>query len=200
MKTLTIWVGPMASEKSTGALHKAKRYQRLHKKVKLFRPKISIRSHEKPGLLVTKNGESFKSIDVDSAQEIKDFSNDCEIIWIDEPFLFSDEDVLFEIIQDLRKDKDILVSSLGSDCYLNPFKTTIPRLLAVADEIKQCKADCDCCGAMNKATRTLLCVANIPPGQIHVGGNESYGAVCPGCWTILMDLPADKRKACLTSD
>lgn len=184
----------MGSAKTTGALHAARRFVRLKKNVKLVRPLVSVRSHEKPGLLVTKNGESFPSIDVESAGEITDKVQDADVVWIDEPFLFDDETALFDIIQGLRKTKEILVSALGSDCYLQPFKRTMPRLLAVADDIVYCKADCDCCGAMGKATRTLICIDDIPPGQVHVGGMETYAATCPKCWTWLMSFPGGERK------
>lgn len=197
MMSLTVFCGPMGSSKTTKALHTARRYQRLNHKVVLFRPSTSRRSHESFGKLVTKNGEDFPAIETVSTEEIKPLSKEFDVVWIDEVFLFKDEDKLFDVIQDIRKDKEIIVSALGADCMMTPFGATMPKLLSVADNIIFCKADCDFCGGMNSATRTLLCVPATREGQTFVGGTESYCACCVGCWNFLMDLPAEKRKEAL---
>ena len=186
MKSLTVWTGPMGSSKTTGALHAARRYQRQKLAVKLVRPINRVRQYEKHGLLVTKNGETFPATELEAASDITKSVIDADVVWIDEVFLFKDEEILYDLIQGLRKTKEILVSALSADCYLTPFKQSMPKLLAVADEIIHCKADCDLCGEMNKATRTLLCIDGIPQGQTHVGGGESYASTCPKCLTLLM--------------
>jgi thymidine kinase len=187
----------MGSAKTTGALHAARRYIRMDFKVTLLRPKISLRSHEKAGLLVTKNNESFPAIDIETFDEILPKAQSADVVWFDEIFLFPEEDKLFPLIQNLRRDKDILVSSLGADAKLSPFFKSMPQLLAVADDVIVCKADCDYCGAMGKATRTLFCAdssADIKTGDVFVGGTEAYIATCPECWSLLMELPPKSRR------
>jgi thymidine kinase len=193
MKPLYVWTGPMGAAKSTGALHAARRYQRMGKKVALIRPAISVRQHEAKGVLVTKNGESFTAFEVDSAAEVAKAAAEAEVLWVDEPFLFDDEPILFDIIQALRKEKVVLISALGADAELRPFGRTMPRLLSVADEVIHCKADCDVCGGMNQATRTLICV-DYTSGEKKVGGTESYSAACPACWTFLQTVEPAKRR------
>jgi len=191
MKEMTVFVGPTHGSKSTGALHIARRNQRLGKTVVLVRPKRSVRAYEQYGTLSTKNGETFPSHDIDTPGELS-FVEDVDMIWVDEPFLFTFEQELLDFINRRRKRSEILVSSLGADCFLRPFGNVIPQLLASADKIVQCFADCDSCGEIGKATRTLALV-DIKPGGIKVGATESFSACCPECWTYLLELPVEKR-------
>lgn len=199
MKPLYVWTGPMGAAKTTGALHAARRYARMGIKVALVRPEISVRPHEQKGLLVTKNGESFPATEVVSAAEVVKAAGDAEVLWVDEPFLFDDEPVLFTELQEARRRKTILISAISADAELLPFGRTMPRLLAVADDIIHCKADCDVCGKMGQATRTLICV-DYTTCEKKVGGAESYSAACPTCWTVLQAIPpADRRQHFLTN-
>lgn len=197
MKSLTVWTGPVSSEKSTGALRTAKRCENLGQQVTLIRPAKSIRPHEKPSVLVTKNGETFPSLDLNSSLDIKDITT--PVIWIDEPFLFDDEEELFDVIQELRKDHVILVSTLNMDCEMKGLKTTVPRLLAVADKIIFNFADCISCKSMGIASRTILWEEVILNDQIYVGNIETYKPVCPLCYNSLIYIEPSKRKTWTTS-
>jgi len=193
VKSLIIHTGPMGAAKTTAALHLARRLQRLKKTIKLIRPLRSLRSHEKPGLLVTKNGETFPSTDLDDPTKIE---TDTDYLWIDEPFLFDNEHKLFDIIQNIRKTTDIIVSGIPATSELKPFGHSMPLLMSVADEITFHKADCDHCHTTNSASRTVYCGPD-KSSDIQVGGVESYGALCPLCWSILQEYPCNERKALL---
>ncbi len=193
MRKLTFFTGPMSCEKSTAALRMSKRLQRLGSEVILVRPKISLREQDKPGLLVTKNGETFKSEDLNFAEDIKSLLEK-DVIWIDEPILFEDEEKLFDIIQEKRKTSEIIISSLSMDAELNPFKISTPKLLAVADFIFQFKADCDRCKAHNTATRTLLCSDKTVSNQVLVGDKDVFMSTCAECYTDLISLRPENRK------
>jgi len=189
----------MGGSKTTGALHTARRYERLGFKVVLIRPAISIRSHEKLGVLVTKNGEKFPSKECDGASDILPLVKGYDVVWIDEPFLFKGEANLFDHVARIRETSIILISGIGCDCDQKPFGATMPRLLSVADQINWCPADCDCCGAINGATRHVILVP-YTPGKPCPGGEESYCAACPECWTYLQQYhPADRKSKFLWS-
>lgn len=194
MKELRVWTGPMGGAKTTGALHAARRYQRLGYNVVLIRPKVSIRAHEQHGTLVTKNGEKFPALETDTAFDVEKLAAGADVVWIDEPFLFKDEAFLFDWITNIRRNSIVLVSAIGCDCDQKPFGHTMPRLLSVADQINWCAADCDSCGDMNTATRHVILV-NYVPGQPCPGGEESYCAACPECWTYLQQFPPPERRA-----
>lgn len=181
MQTLRIWVGPTHSEKSTRAMRAARRLER-HMPVGLIRPVRSIRSYERPGFLVTKGGEAFPSNDVHSAHKIWPIAQRFKAVWIDEPGLFDDEPFLFECVQEMRRYWPVLVSGLSATSELGVFGTSMSKMVSVADEVEWCRADCDGCGLLSSATRSFF-----KPGrkeqEIVVGGEESYSALCPPCWT-----------------
>lgn len=190
MRELICYYGPVHSEKSTRAAHAASRLQRLGFRVVLVRPLRSVREHERlqPGRLVTKNGYSFPSTDLETAAEITNAASGYDVVWIDEPMLFPDEELIFDAVQRLRRDSTVIVSGLAATSELEVFGTSMPRLLAVADEVTSCKADCDKCGAFGTATRSI-CLKR-KDGLVLVGGEETYQATCPACWRAHIEAVA----------
>lgn len=184
----------MGGSKTTGALHAARRYERLGHKVILIRPKVSVRAHEKHSLLVTKNGEKYPAFECKASCDVEELAKAADVVWIDEPFLFSQEEALFDIITKIRANSVILISAIGCDAEHKPFGHTMPKLLATADQINWCPADCDCCGGMNIATRHVILVP-YTSGKPCPGGEESYCAACPECWTYLQQYPPMERKS-----
>jgi thymidine kinase len=181
VKSLVCITGPVHSEKSTTALRIANRYCRLGQAVVLIRPKCAVRAHEVPGQLKTKNGLSFPSIDVETTAGVVPAACGYDVVWIDEPALFPDEPALYQAVQSIRRKSVVIVSGLSATSELDPFGTSMPALLAVADKIRILRADCDFCGRYGAATRSL-CVRP-KSGQVLVGGEESYRAACPRCWS-----------------
>jgi len=187
MRELRVYVGPVHSEKTTRAMRAAGRYKRLKKKVVLLRPARSIREWEKPGTLTSKNGQSFPSIDLETAGEIAEAAKGADVVWFDEPMLFPDEAKVFDAIQRVREHSIVMVSGLSATSEVEPFGSSMPKLLAVADEIVHLRADCDVCGDFNTATRSI-CLKE-KRGQVLVGGEETYQAVCPACWQKMTTRP-----------
>lgn len=182
MKRLTIVTGPVHAEKSTKAVQIARRYVRLSMNVVLIRPKCSIRRHERPGYLVTKCGLEYPSTDVDTTAGIVPAARgDADVVWIDEPALFPDEERLFDVVMNLRHDVPVLVSGLSASSEVEPFGMSMPRLMAVADKVILLRADCDFCGRYNTATRSVC--LRPKEGQVLVGGADIYKAACPKCWS-----------------
>lgn len=187
MRELLIWIGPVHAGKSTRALIRAERYRRLGETVKLVRPIASIRTEQAEcrGLLVTKTGHEFPSIDLGNASEIPDAAVDASVLWVDEPFMFAGQARLFSVLQAERRDKTILVSTLGATNELECIAEPIARLLAVADEIVHCMSHCDWCHSLGTATRSVYVGDEPKTGRVKVGGAGVYRAACPRCWNKL---------------
>jgi thymidine kinase len=200
MKLLRVFAGPMSAGKTTDALQVARRYARQNMNVILVRPSLSRRSFEKrPGILSTKAGEDFPSIDLSKAQEISYACELADVVWIDEPAIFPDEERLVGIVTELRKTKIILISGLSATSELEPFGTSMPKLIAMADQVCWASADCDLCGTHATATRSLYIGEAPKTVQVQVGGEESYVPACADCWTQLMLLEPHSRRAYLLS-
>jgi len=184
----------MCAAKTTSALQVARRYARQGLKVILVRPFNSKRSHEKKdGFLSTKDGESFPSEDLTRAAFISDAAEGADVVWIDEPAIFPDEDLLPAIVAKLRKTAIILVSGLAATSELEAFGKAMSQLLAVADDVHWASADCDICGEHGAATRSLYIGEAPKEGQVRVGGAESYVPACPDCWSKRMAARAPAR-------
>jgi thymidine kinase len=207
VKELRVYVGPVHSEKSTKAGQAARRYKRLKHDVRLLRPFSSIRpkphpdypdqkpsledgrfdpTGDRPGMLVTKSGFSYPSVDYNSLSEIEGLAAGADVVWLDEVMLAAateptKQGAVFEAIQRIRREAIVIISALSASSEMEPFTLLMGWLLAVADEVKQCRADCDVCGRFNAATRSI-CLQE-KDGQVLVGGEESYEAACPECWT-----------------
>lgn len=193
---MRVWCGPMCAAKTTGALHVARRHSRMGRKVILIRPSNSRRGHElDPVALSTKNGERFPCFDHESAEAIGDYVGRADVIWIDEPNHFKDEEQLIEIIPKVREHSIVLISGLGATSELEPFGISMGFLLSTADHVEWMSADCDACKTIHTATRSLYIGEAPKDGQLKVGGEESYLAVCPGCWNRLIGLDPSQRRA-----
>lgn len=181
MKRLVCITGPVHAEKSTHALRIARRYARLGSSVILVRPVCAVRAHERAGTLVTKNGADFPSVEVETTAGVSPAARGHDVVWIDEPALFPDQENLYGVVQALRERAVVLVSGLAATSELEPFGAAMPALLAVADQIRVLKADCDYCGRYGTATRSVCSRPKV--GQVLVGGEETYKAACPACWS-----------------
>lgn len=194
MKKLTCVVGPMHADKSTKAHGIASRHQRLHHTVVLLRPTRSVRAHERPGVLVTKNGREFPSTEVETTAGIIPVlrGQKARLVWIDEPALFPDEENLYDVVVELRHETALLVSGLSATSELEPFGVSMPRLLAVADRIIMLRADCDKCLTFGVATRSFC--LNHKETQVLVGGVNVYQALCSACWTVATTANQDMQQ------
>lgn len=196
MNLLRVWCGPMYAAKTTGALQVARRYARQGMKVVLVRPTSSKRDHEiHPDTLTTRNGEEFPSYDAHFAVNLRLQVKEADVVWIDEPTLWSDEHHLASEVAAIRQHAIVLVSGLGATSELDPFGKSMPQLLATADQVNWMSADCDACGGHGTATRSLYIGEAPKDSQVRVGGTDLYRPACPECWTRLMALDPDERRS-----
>ena len=197
-KRLMVWTGPVSSAKSTAAHGMANRFKTMGLCVVLVRPLRSVRGHEAAGEFRTKNGAAWPSYEVNMPWKIisEVLGEQCpqaDVVWIDEPALFEFGD-LFEAIEEIRRERIVMVSGIAATSELEPFGASTPRLLAVADEIIQCYGDCHFCGGINIATRTLYLGSAPKDGQVLVGGEDVYQPACVHCWNELIELDSAERR------
>ena len=183
MRDLIVWTGPVHSGKSTHALLRAKRYLRLGHDVQLVRPRISLRPElgDEAGMLRTKTGHRFPSIEIDTPQDIEDATEGCSVVWLDEAMLFGNQDHLVpDYVARVRQRSIVLVTGLCATSEMRVFGQAMPTLIATADEVRWCKADCDFCGSLGTATRSVCLVKKNE--DVLVGGPSVYKAACVACW------------------
>lgn len=182
MKLLRIWTGPVHSGKSKRALNIAKRRLSRGHDLVVVRPAAARRAHEPPNVIVTKDGETWPCFDLKHPSEMLVAAKACTDFWLDEPALFpKDELLVFSLIQKIRKHASVLISGCSQTSELQVFRSSMSMLMAVADHIEVCKADCDDCGREEGATRSWA--LRPKSSQVRVGGKESYIALCRKCWT-----------------
>jgi thymidine kinase len=184
MKEMIVWTGPVHSGKSTKALLRAQRYLRLGHDVVLVRPLISLRPEqgEEPGMLVTKTKHRFPAIELENVSDLREAAAGASVLWIDEPMLFPNADgrLLIDLVQEVRTSTVVLVSGLCATSELTMFGDVMPTLMALADRVVWCLSDCDFCGSLGVATRSVCTVEK--QGDVLVGGEGVYKAACPSCW------------------
>lgn len=182
MKSLRIWIGPVASEKTTKALYAAKRLVRRGYDLVLLRPVCSRRKHEDDRFLVTKGGERWPCIEIVSALEIEAAVEGADALWIDEPFMLKEQKKLYKVVTRVRRSAEVLISTISATSEMEPVSASVSALIAVADEIYHCRGDCDDCARLSNASRSWH-LAGIKTEKIKTGGEESYEPKCPACWT-----------------
>jgi len=183
VRDLIVWTGPVHSGKSTHALLRAKRYLRLGHDVQLVRPLISLRPElgDERGMLRTKTGHRFPSIEIDTPADIDEATEGASVVWLDEAMLFGEQDhQVAGYVEEVRRRAIVLVSGLCATSEMRVFGQAMPLLLATADEVVWCKSDCDYCGSLGTATRSVCLIAKRE--DVLVGGPSVYKAACVSCW------------------
>ena len=118
--------GSMFSGKTEELIRRIKRAKLAKQKIKLFKPTKDTRFKKKK--IVSHDASSIKSKTVKSAQKILKFSNDAQVIGIDEAQFFDDK--IVKVCNDLANaGKRVIVAGLDMDYKGNPFGP-MPNLLA----------------------------------------------------------------------
>ena len=183
MAKLYFKYGAMGSSKSAQALITQFNYEELGMKVWLIKPSIDdrdgkniIRSRiglQREAQVITPEEdilETFKSIP------------DVDVIIADEAQFFTPAqiDQLRTIVDD--EDLPVLCFGLRTD-FLTHFFPGAQRLMELADSLTEIKTVCAC---GRKATVNARIGADgkivTEGGQILLGGNDSYVAMCHSCW------------------
>jgi thymidine kinase len=170
--------GCMFCGKTDEMLRLLRRFSIAGRQVVLVKPRLDTRTDEVT--VVSRSGAEHRAITVDQASEIEAAVATADIVAIEEGQFF--DEGLPEAVEALAATgKQVIVTGLDRDFRGIPFGT-MPRLLALADQVTKLTAICMVCG--EPATRTQRLIdgepAPVDSPLIVIGGlgDETYEARC----------------------
>jgi thymidine kinase len=173
---IEVITGCMFSGKTEELIRRLRRAQIAKQKVKIFKPRIDARYSDNS--IVSHNEQSLPSILIEDINEVLKYSDDAQVIGIDEAQFFSEE--IVSICNSLASQgKRVIVSGLDQDYTGKPFEP-VPQLLAVAEYITKQHAICVVCG--NPADKTQR--KTTESERVIVGAADIYEARCRKCHYI----------------
>ncbi|GJQ40692.1 MAG: thymidine kinase [Ignavibacteriota bacterium] len=173
---IEVITGCMFSGKTEELIRRLRRAQIAKQKVKIFKPKIDSRYSQES--IVSHNDQSLPSILIDDIDEILKYSDDAQVIGIDEAQFFNES--IIRICNLLAANgKRVIIAGLDQDYTGKPFEP-MPQLLAIAEYITKQHAICVVCG--NPADKTQRKIAESE--RVIVGAADIYEARCRKCHYI----------------
>lgn len=170
--------GCMFCGKTDEMLRLLRRFSIAGRRVILVKPRLDTRTDAVT--VVSRSGAQHHAVTVDSSDEIESAVADADIVAIEEGQFFDER--LPEAVERLAAaGKQVVVTGLDRDFRGVPFGT-MPRLLALADQVTKLTAICMVCG--EPATRTQRLINGEPASAdsplILIGGmgDEAYEARC----------------------
>lgn len=183
MAKLYFKYGAMGSSKTANALITKFNYEERGMKVWLIKPSIDVR--DGVGAVKSRIGLSAQADVIPPDKDLyAEFGSrpDCHVIIADECQFFTPEqiDQLRRIVDEL--DVPVLCYGLRTDFLTKLFPGSL-RLFEVADSITEIKTIC-ACGKKAIVNARIDGEGKIVTegGQILIGGNDSYVAMCHSCW------------------
>jgi thymidine kinase len=175
--SIEVICGSMFSGKTEELLRRVRRAQIGRQKTQVFKPSIDdrfsvdhVQSHD---------ANRVPSRPVEKAKDIMELVEDTtRVVGIDEAQFF--DDAIVEVAQKLAfRGIRVIVAGLDMDFRGEPFGS-MPRLLAVAEEVTKLSAVCMVCGG--PASRSQRIAGPAEAGdRILVGANDLYEARCRFC-------------------
>ncbi len=170
--------GCMFCGKTDEMLRLLRRFMIAGRTVVLVKPRLDTRTDAVT--VVSRSGAHHTAVTVDVSDEIEAAVGDADIIAIEEGQFFDER--LPEVVERLAElGKQVIVTGLDRDFRGIPFGS-MPRLLALADQVTKLTAICMVCG--EPATRTQRLIDGEPARAdsplIVIGGmgDETYEARC----------------------
>ena len=184
MAKLYFKYGAMGSSKSAQALITKFNYEELDMTVWLIKPSIDTR--DGADIIRSRIGlEAHAAVITPKMNILQAYAEagDHDVIIADEAQFFTPEqiDQLREIVDE--KDIPVLCFGLRTD-FLTHFFPGAQRLMELADSLTEIKTVCRC-GRKATVNARIDSEGKIVTegGQILIGGNDSYVAMCHQCWT-----------------
>jgi thymidine kinase len=142
------------------------------------KPRLDTRTDEVT--VVSRSGAEHRAVTVDHSAEIEAAVGPADIVAIEEGQFF--DEALPEVVEALAASgKQVIVTGLDRDFRGIPFGT-MPRLLALADQVTKLTAICMVCGEPATRTQRLIDGEPAPADSplIVIGGlgDETYEARC----------------------
>jgi len=183
MAKLYFKYGAMGSSKTANALITKFNYEERGMKVWLIKPAIDTR--DGVNAVTSRVGLTAEAYAVSRETDLYDQflqHDDYHVIIADECQFFSAEQVdqLRKIVD--KHDVPVLCFGLRTDFLTNFFEGS-RRLMEIADSISEIKTICSC-GKKAVVNARIDGEGNVVTegGQILLGGNDSYVAMCHSCW------------------
>ena len=183
MAKLYFKYGAMGSSKTANALITRFYYEERGMKVWLIKPSIDVR--DGADVIRSRIGLEQQAYavtpDIDLFEEFKNH-RDCHVIIADECQFFTAAqiDQLRLIVNEL--DIPVLCFGLRTDFLTHLFEGS-RRLFEIADSVNEIKTICTC-GRKAIVNARIDEIGRVVTegGQILLGGNDSYVAMCHACW------------------
>jgi thymidine kinase len=171
--TLTAYVGPMFSSKTTKLLLALERFKYQHKRILVFKPSIDSRySHTE---VVSHSGWKHPATTVKTGADILEILSETEappeVVAVDEAFMIPG--VAEVLVWLYRTGIDIVVSTLDISATGKAFPE-VEKLLPWATHVEKCTAVCTECGRDAHYTHKK----QVSGEEIEVGGSELYEPRC----------------------
>jgi thymidine kinase len=173
---IEVIAGCMFSGKTEELIRRLRRAKIAKQNVKIFKPKIDNRYSNSD--IVSHSEQSLPSILIDDINELLNFSEDAEVIGIDEAQFFS-SDIVGICNKLANEGKRVIIAGLDQDYRGIPFEP-MPQLLAIAEYITKTLAICVVCG--NPADKTQRKTESSE--RVVVGASDIYEARCRKCHYI----------------
>ena len=194
MAKLYFKYGAMGSSKTANALITKFNYEERGMKVWLIKPSIDVR--DGADMVQSRIGLNARAEiitpDKDLFEEYQKHL-DCDVIITDECQFFTPEQIdgLRRIVD--KMDVPVLCYGLRTDFLTHTFPGS-RRLFEVADSITEIKTICQC-GKKAIVNARIDGEGNVVTegGQILLGGNDSYIAMCHNCWQNAIHSQANKK-------
>src|SRR5918999_997432 len=170
--------GCMFCGKTDEMLRLLRRFSIAGRQVVLVKPRLDTRTDEVT--VISRSGAQHRAVTVDRSAEIEATVGQADIVAIEEGQFF--DEGLPEVVEALAAaGKQVIVTGLDRDFRGIPFGT-MPRLLALADQVTKLTAICVVCGNPARRPRGLM-EGDPPPADsplIVIGGlgDETYEARC----------------------
>lgn len=177
---LRVICGPMFSGKTKTLISVIKSYAAADKEVFVFKPKLDDRYAEDE--VVSHDKDSFKALNIKKPIEILDYYLNADVIAIDEVQFF-DESIVDVCQKIAQSGKEVIVSGLDLDYKAQPFGS-MPKILAVADEIIKLNSVCTFCSGHARFSHRISTESDI----VVLGEKDKYVPLCRSCYYELSDV------------
>lgn len=166
--------GPMFSGKTEELIRRLVRSQIAQQKVTIFKPTLDDRYSE--DYIVSHNKRKIKTLTVRKSSDIEKYSQDANVIGIDEAQFFDLS--LVNICKKLADDgKRIVIAGLEKDFQAIPFGP-MPQLLVDAEYVTKVNAICIRCGNPANFSQRI----SDEKKQVVIGEIDKYEARCRKCY------------------
>lgn len=166
--------GSMFSGKTEELIRRLKRARIAKLRVEIFKPCVDIRYSEED--VVSHNSSALHSIPVENASQILFYSNDVDVVGIDEAQFFDDE--LVNVCRQLAdQGVRVIVAGLDMDFMGKPFGP-MPELMAVAEDVTKVHAICVRCGGLAHFSHRIVADEKL----VVLGETDSYEPLCRKCY------------------